>query len=206
MDQKLQRICVLIEQQLERKNHPLVARLLQMSKPQRLPTDLLSAMVIHDYPIDQVMARFTSVDCEQALHAAVENHKPNSVELLLDFISDSVNLVPLARRALEKNDLPILEIISQSLSQNDKLLLLSHFCMRQSWDDTNVPPPHRAAEILLEDTPSSELLNFANTTTTGPTSTTVFQKVCEELLILRQRRVLEQAAEDNRGIASKRKM
>lgn len=202
MDQKFKRICVLIDQQLQRKNHLLVARLLQMSQPQRLPTALLSAMVIHDYPIDQVMARFTPVDCAQALHAAVENHKPNSVKFLLDFVSDSLKTIQLAQMALDNNDPHILEILSQTLSQNNKVSLLRRFCMRRSLNATNVFPPAHAAAILLKDTPSSELLIFA----THATHTPLFQKVCDDLLVLRQRQVLEQATEHNGVTPSKRKL
>lgn len=200
MDQKL--LCALIHQHLGRKNHPLVARLLQMSKPRRLPTAVLNAMVIHDYPINHVMARFTPVDCAQALQVAIENHKPTSVEFLLDFVSDSVNLVPLAQIALDNNNPPILDMISQSLSQNDKVSLLRRFCMRRDLTATKGCPPSHAAEILLKDTPSSELLNFA----AHATHTPLFQKVCDDLLAVRQRRVLEQATDHGGVTRNKRKL
>jgi len=190
--QKLQRACHLIKIKASQNKHSDVTRLLEMTRPQRLDASVLIHMVDCQYPIEHLMDRFTPTDCNFALLKAVEKGRTQTVVFLLEFVADTINVAPLTSLAIQNDDAATLKVLSTHISQEEKLRLLRRSCFKTSTD--NIPSkkslsPCEIAEVLLEDTPTSELKNIIEQADNTPT----LQAACHHVYALRQQQILEKA-------------
>lgn len=183
------RACERLPQKLANKNHALVKKFLDVTAPQRLPANVLSSMVVYDYPLEHVMARFTPPDCATALATAVHNNKIEACAFLIDFVSDSLKLTSLALRAAEKGHTKILEILSKELSEKEKIWVVRHVCIQA----IKYPPTVAAnmctttAEVLFKNLDTPQLFKLIDDERTG----SCFLFTCEHVLAVNQKRVLE---------------
>lgn len=192
---KVQRACHLIKIKASQNKHSDVNRLLEMTRPQRLDASVLIHMVDCQYPIEHLMDRFTPPDCGLALLKAVEKGRTQTVVFLLEFVADTVNVAPLTSLAIQNNDAATLKALSTHISQEEKLRLLRRSCLKTSTDNMSSKKflsPCEIAEVLLEDTPTSEIQSMIEQADNTPT----LQEACQHVYALRQQQLLEKALSD----------
>ena len=205
--QNFEHACDLMHDKLHNKEHLWVQRFLQVTAPQRLPSRVLSAMVLYDYPIENLMARFTPPDCATALATAVINNKIEACAFLLEFVTDDVKglkLSSLALRAAKRNHLEILDVLSQDMSERDKVWVLIHICSRLEKDHQSLKHIH-VGEILLKDLHTPKLLDLVHSHGIREPSAP-FLQVCEHMLSLNQKNLLEGEVENVGQPNTKRKI
>lgn len=196
--------CDLVHDKLQNKKHLWVQEFLQVTAPQRLPSRVLSAMVLYDYPIENLMARFTPPDCATALTTAVINNKIEACAFLLEFVTDEVKGLKIASwtlRAAEQSYLEIVEILSRDMPQKDKVWVLTHVCSRMRKDFQKLLHI-QVGEILLKGFENQSLLTLAQQDRVSPP----FVEVCEHMLALNQKHMLESEIEDMGQSQVKRKI
>lgn len=183
------RACERLPQKLANKNHTLVKKFLDVTAPQRLPANVLSSMVVYDYPLEHVMARFTPPDCATALATAVHNNKIEACAFLIDFVSDSLKLTSLALRAAEKGHTKILEILSEELSEKEKIWVVRHVCIQANKYSRTVGAQMctATAEVLFKNCDTPQLLKLIEEASPGSN----WLSACEHVLAVNQKRVLE---------------
>lgn len=188
--------------ELEAANHGVVNHLLDITKPSRLPSTVLEAMVLHDYFLGQVMPRFTPPDCAKALMVAVENNKTAAVGFLMGFVADNLDVMPLAQRAVYKNAPQTLKILTQGVPEIHKIWLMKRLCLQTAQREKTSLDLFTAAEILLKNIEPQDLIWMLSEATLTP----VFQAVCDHMLMLRQKEMLEREVADSNTIAKTRKI
>lgn len=205
-DQKLQRACNLIKIKATKRQHTQVNRLLEMTRPHRLHESVLIHLVECEYPIERIMDRFTPPDCKLAFLKSVEKGKTQTVVFLLDFIPDKVDLLHLAPLAIQNNDAPTLRILCAQSTKENKLRLLRRSCFKVSADNISLKKslsPCEIAEVLLEDTSTTEIEQLIEQAVNTPT----FQNACNHVYMLRQHQTLTNAVEHTHSThAPKRKI
>lgn len=203
--QNFERACDRVVNKLETKNFVWVEQFLRVTAPQRLPSHVLSAMVLHDYPIDNLMPRFTPPDCAAALSTAVLNNKVEACVFLLEFVTDEIKglkISSLALRAAEHKNFEVVEVLSQEMSKMEKIWVLTHICSRAQKDSRSLRHI-RVGEILLKDFDAQELLKLIQE---NRNRCVLVVEVCEHMLSLNQKHLLESEVENVGQPNTKRKI